>query len=109
MRSRGGLIVISSTPKNPPEARICGSLLSPRPSTPINSWPPGRALPAAGSSAGRHTRPRFIVSPASISLASFTPSGRSTQWNRAAPIISCYYFCFVISTAVMASPMWLQA
>jgi class 3 adenylate cyclase len=35
MRSRGGLIVISSTPKNPPEARICGSLLSPRPSTPI--------------------------------------------------------------------------
>jgi len=24
MRSRGGLIVIGSTPKNPPEARICG-------------------------------------------------------------------------------------
>jgi hypothetical protein len=53
MPCRGGPIVISSTPKNPPEARICGSLLSPRPSSPINSWPPGRALPAAGSSAGR--------------------------------------------------------
>ena len=32
MPCRGRLIVISSSPKNPPEARICGPLLSPRPS-----------------------------------------------------------------------------
>jgi hypothetical protein len=41
MRSRGGLIVISSSPMKLPEARVSKAIDT------DNSWPPGRALEAS--------------------------------------------------------------